>query len=152
MPRPGVEVSVSEALPVRALPTDTSRWFFADFAERGNHLVAFGVAGPAAAATKLGNVVPYSQARAAMDVFGGSAYFSRVVGPAPVFASVSLTGTTGATLVVTAKSVGDWANGATGGLTVEVANGPSGSTTRVLIIRMTIGGVITELERTPEYT
>ncbi len=148
MPRPGVEVSVSEALPVRALPTDTSRWFFVDFAERGDHLAAFEVAGPSAAANLLGGVVAYSQARAAMDVFGGNAYFARVVGPNPVYASMNLTGTSGTTLVVTAKSVGDWANGATGGLQVSVANGPSGSSTRVLTI--TLNGVT--VETTPEYT
>jgi hypothetical protein len=147
VPRPGVEVTLQDAPPVRSANTDTSRWFFADFAHKGDHLAPVLVQGPSGAAAKLGNKVSYSIARDAMEVYGGAAYFARVVGPAPVYATLNLAGTSGTTLVVNAKSVGDWANGATG-LSVEVANGPAGASTRVLTIRL--NGVI--VETTPEYT
>ncbi|HWT23170.1 MAG TPA: hypothetical protein VN213_06660 [Solirubrobacteraceae bacterium] len=147
MARPGLEVTVSDAPPSRSLPTDTSRLFIVDFAQKGDHTTPIRLTGPADAAAKIGDRVSYSYARDAMDVYGAEAYFARVVGPAPVAATAALAGTSGTTLNVTAKSVGDWGNGATGGLSVEVANGPSGATHRVLIIRL--NGV--EVERTPEY-
>lgn len=147
MPRPGVEVTIQDAPPVRSANTDTSRWFFADFSQRGDHIAPILVNGPSGAAAKLGEKVSYSLARDAMEVYGGTAYFARVVGPSPVYATLNLTGTSGTTLVVNAKSVGDWANGATG-LSVQVANGPAGASTRVLTIRL--NG--TTVETTPEYT
>lgn len=149
MPRPGVEVTLQDAPPVRSANTDTSRWFFADFAERGDHIAPILLNGPSGAAAALGNKVSYSMARDAMEVYGGKAYFARVVGPNPVYATLNLAGTTGTALVVNAKSVGDWANGAAGGLKVQVANGPiGGSATRQITVSLNNVTV----ETTPEYS
>jgi hypothetical protein len=77
---------------------------------------------------------------------GRELYVLPVRGPAAAKATLNLAGT-GTTLIVNAKSAGEWGNGAAGGLTAEVANGPSGGTHRVIIIRL--NGV--EVERTPEF-
>src|SRR5687767_1385689 len=52
-------------------------------------------------------------------------YFSRVVGPTPVAASVNIDGTAGGSpyaLTFTANEVGEWANGAAGGLMLEITS------------------------------
>lgn len=79
---------------------------------------------------------------------GGAEVFPLPVrGPAPVKATLNIAGT-GTTLIATALSAGDWANGATGGYTVEVINGPvGGASFRQLIVRF--GGV--EVGRTIEF-
>jgi hypothetical protein len=46
-------------------------------------------------------------------------YVARVVGPGAVAASANLAGSSGTSLVVTAKEPGEWGNGTTGGLAVD---------------------------------
>lgn len=148
MPRPGLEVTVSDAPPSRSLPTDTSRFFIVDFAQRGDHTTPVYIAGAGDAPAKVGDRVTYSYVRDAMDVYGGGVYYSRVVGPNPVLATLAVPGTTGNTLTANAKSVGDWANGATGGVSVEFQNGSAGASTRIAVIRFNGAIVETSTDQT----
>lgn len=77
-------------------------------------------------------------------------WLARILGPAAVKASIALAGTGGTTFTIRAHEPGEWANGATGGLTVEVVNGPAGATERVVIVRRVSTGV--EVGRTGAYT
>jgi hypothetical protein len=74
--------------------------------------------------------------------------FSRIVGPGAAFASLPLAGGTGTSLTLTAREPGEWANGAAGGLSAEVVNGPAGATERVVILRRND----VEVERTTAAT
>lgn len=80
-------------------------------------------------------------------------YVARPVGPAAVAASLALNGpTSGVSVTATAASVGEWANGAAGGLKLEAVNGPNGASERVLIVYR--GGSTSEyeVERSPVVT
>jgi hypothetical protein len=103
--------------------------------------------GPADAAVKIGDRVSYSAARDAMDIVGASSYFARVVGPNPVLATLNMTAT-GVTHTINAKTVGDWANGAAGGLSVQVIQGPAGGASyRQYVVFLNA----VEVERSPEF-
>lgn len=80
-------------------------------------------------------------------------YFARLLGPGADKATIDLAGAGGTSITLTAHEPGDWANGATGGLTAEVQEGPDGAGERVIIIRRagTPGGP-TELGRTTVET
>lgn len=144
---PRVIVESGDSLPVPVVPTDTSTWFFADMAARGSHLKPVHITSPSRAEGLIGERVAYSLARSAIDVVG-SAWFARVVGPNPVAASVDLAGTGGTTLTVTAKEVGEFADGANDGYTLDIIDGPvGGSTFRVIVVKY--GGV--EVARSPEF-
>jgi hypothetical protein len=77
-------------------------------------------------------------------------WLARILGPAAVKASLALAGASGTSFTVTAHEPGEWANGATGGLTAEVVNGPAGASERVVIIRRASSGE--EVGRTGAYT
>lgn len=66
-------------------------------------------------------------------------WLTRILGPAAASASVALAGGTGTSLTVAALEPGEWGNGAAGGLSAEVVNGPAGGSERVVIVRR--GGV-----------
>lgn len=141
-----------DVAPARSAPTDTGVAFVAGITAKG----AFDSTRPVVSMddfeTRYGTRQSYSVIWDWMELFfregGNRAFVAPVRGPAVASASLNLAGTSGTTLVVTAKSAGDWANGATGGLSAEVANGPSGATHRVIIIRL--NGV--EVERTSEFS
>lgn len=142
-----------DTAPNRAVPVDTGRFFLAGLSQRGLFGSPIRLRSMEQVVSLIGTRQTYSVCYDVLETFfregGYECYFSRVLGPAAVAASGSLTGTSGVTLVATAKEKGDWANGSTGGLTQEVINGPvGGGSTRVIIIRY--GGV--EVERTPEIT
>jgi hypothetical protein len=83
---------------------------------------------------------------------GKRLWTSRVAGPAPVFAFVKLFDQAGSvdpgdvSLIATATSPGEWANGAAGGLSVEVYT--TGVTAGSFVIITRLNGV--EVERSPE--
>jgi phage tail sheath protein FI len=156
--RPGVEVaSLDSGLPASTTPTAIDTAFVVTLAERGSHLTPQLITSFSAftAATGFGAAVSngwgYHVLERAFNRGLARAYVIRAVGPTPVYATINLAGASGTAAVVTAKSVGAWANGATGGLTVEVlstaADGSAGSTHRSLVIRQ--GGVV--VETTPRY-
>lgn len=128
--RPGVEVLTRDTAPPRSAPTDTSVWFVAGMTEKGSHTAATLITSLDAYTSTYGARVSYGFLYDALETFfreGGSrAYVSRVVGPSPVLATLNLAGTSGTALVVNAKSTGVWANGAAGGLKVQVTQGPVG--------------------------
>lgn len=69
-------------------------------------------------------------------VWGPAVATAQAIGAAG-WAQLNIAGTSGTALVAIANSPGDWANGATGGYTIEVVNGPiNGSTHRQLIVRL----------------
>lgn len=75
-------------------------------------------------------------------------YLSRVVGDAAAGATLELDGPGGnPAVVLTVNEPGEWANGATGGLTGEVVAGPAGGGTRQVIIRRASTG--REVTRSP---
>lgn len=144
------KVILQDTAPSRTSPTFTGVGFLASVPLKG-------LFDPAKPSRSMADVERRFGARQTFSVFwdwcelffregGRELHVTPVRGPAPVVATLNLTGT-GTTLVVNAKSAGEWANGAAGGLSAEVANGPSGATHRVIIIRL--NGV--EVERTPEF-
>jgi hypothetical protein len=62
-------------------------------------------------------------------------WLARILGPAAASASIALAGASGTSFTISAHEPGEWANGAAGGLTAEVVNGPGGASERVVIIR-----------------
>ncbi len=122
------------------MPTDNGVWFPADFAEKGPHDKAVKVTSLADFTTTFGKRVSYSilhdSLEAAFADGLAEAYIAREVGPAPVKASRTLVDRAGVplnTLRIDALYVGDYANGATGGLSVTVENGTELNTFRLII-------------------
>lgn len=141
-----------DAAPARSTPTSTGVVFLAGLVEKGLLDPQQPIRSYGQLLTRHGQPQSWSTVHVWAELFfrrGGNAlYLKPVLGPAALQASANLTGTSGTTLIVKAKSAGEWGNGAAGGLTVEVVNGPAGGTTRVLIIRL--NGV--EVSRSPEFT
>jgi hypothetical protein len=148
---PGVYVTASTSNPPRSSPTDTGVAFLLAVTSRAPALPT--------ALTDLGDYNANLNGRQAYstgydwcdEAFHEGAsriIVSSVYGPAAAKASINIPGTSGTGIVLTAADLGDYANGAAGGLTAEVANGPTGSSTRVIIIRR--GGI--EIFRTLEQT
>jgi hypothetical protein len=147
-----VQIIEADVAPARSTPTDTGVAFIATITERGNLDPAIPIRSMDDYLTYYGTAQSYGQGYNWLDVFfrrgGNQAYLAPVRGPGAASATLNLAGTSGTTLVVTARSAGDWANGSIGGLTVEVQNGPTGASTRILILRR--NGV--EIGRTLEAT
>lgn len=147
-----VSVILQDTPPNRSAPTFTGRAFLASIPERGvfNAAKVYRSAAAVLSASGFGFRQSYSVFADWVEHYfregGAELVISPVRGPAPVIATLNLAGT-GTTLVVNAKSAGEWGNGAAGGLTAEVITGASGGAFRVIIIRY--NGV--EVERTPEY-
>lgn len=135
---PGTIVVERDERQPQSAPTDTSRWFIAQLFDRGDHTVPLVATSLNQLAAQRGGRVPYSVAYDAADVAfrEGLAELvtARVVGPNPVAASVDLSDGTAGTVRVTAASVGEWANGATGGLAVTIQNGDSAGTFRIIVL------------------
>ena len=115
MAAPGVTVTVRDAAPPRSAPTDTDTWFIAGITEKGpatpqliqsldDYTSIFG------ARESYG--VLYDVLDAYFHEGGAKAQVARVLGPSPVLATHTFE-TAGATdsIVVNAKSYGDWGNG-----------------------------------------
>lgn len=140
-PVPGVTVTSRAARAPRGLSTFSGTWFVAGLTERGTHEAPVKVSSLDEFVATFGNRVSYGQLYDAAETFfaegGGDLYVSRVVGPAPVKASLQLMDQSGgagiATLVIGAKSVGDWANGGTGGVSVASEAGTLANTFRVIV-------------------
>lgn len=150
---PKVRTSVSDVKPARSAPTDTTTVFVAMEATRGP-LEALGPFHSIRDTRRpLGDRAGLTIA--AWDVVDvllregvTSVYFARVIGAGYATASLALPGPGGTVATVQASSPGTWANGAAGGLSIEVVNGPNGAGERQLIARL--GGV--EVERSPVFT
>lgn len=136
--RPGTIVSSRAESAPRGEPTDNGTWFATGFAERGPSGEAVAVTSLSDFEDTFGGRIAISQLWDALELFfaegGGLAYVSRVVGPAPVKASVTFDDAVAAdALKIEALYAGSYANGAAGGLSAEIVAGAGG--TRTLIIR-----------------
>lgn len=114
---PGYAVAFGEAPSRRVLPPGAENFHFVGLFDRGTSGQGSGVA---TLKTLFGERTTYSTAidgaSAAIVEAGGATWAAaRVVGPAAAAAEVELS-----TVTITAKSVGAWANGATGGLAAQV--------------------------------
>jgi hypothetical protein len=151
MSRPGVEVLTRDTAPPRSTPTTSDTAFIAGMTEKGTHTAPVLITSLDAYTTAFGARVTYGflydWLETAFREGLSRAYVARVVGPAPVYATLAIPGSVGNTLTANAVSTGTWANGSTGGLSVQVINGGSGGLYRILIVFL--NGV--EVERTPEY-
>jgi hypothetical protein len=112
--RPGTRIIRRETPPPRSAPTDTSVWFVAGLADRGE-LKPVRIGSMADFERYFGLRQSYSILWDALDVYfregGARAYISRVVGPAAVSASKNLLDAGAAvSLVATARGPGAWAN------------------------------------------
>jgi hypothetical protein len=137
---PTTTVEVTEAPPVRATSTDTTRAFVAAEAAVGpidDVLHIRGVRDLMRKIPRSGASIPaYDVIDALLREGVPEVYFSRIVGAAPVYASVNLDGpSAGApySLTVTANDPGDFANGATGGYKIAVTS-PGGGSNRQLVL------------------
>lgn len=150
MAAPGIEVINRESPPPRSAPTDTGVWFVTGSTEKGP-LTPVLIRSLSDFTRIFGARVGYSLLYDSIEGFfregGGKVYVSRVVGPAPVTATHTLmdgAGTPAATLIVNASSPGQWANGATGGLKVQVI---AGANAGEFVIVVTLNNV--EVTRSP---
>ena len=142
MPRPGVDISLVEVAPARTPPTDTGVFFAVGPAAQGDQTQAVLVRSMAEFESKFGARVTYSYLWDAMDCFykegGSDAYIARVVGPAPVVATVTLKdGSNANTLQVNANSPGAWGNN----LRIAVLQGSVGGTF-VLQVSDNLGNIL----------
>jgi hypothetical protein len=135
------KIVLSDTPPSQSVPTNTGVGFLASIPNKGVHDPEAGpVRSIAAVEKRFGGRQSFSPFYDWAETFfregGAELWVSPVRGPNPVKASLNIPGTVGTALVATALSAGDWANGATGGYTVEVINGPvNGATHRQLIVR-----------------
>lgn len=110
MTRPGVSILQRSTPPIRSAPTDTGVWYVVGLTDKGPANAPQLVRSMADFERIFGPRVSYSILYDALDVYfheGGSrAYVSRVVGPDAVTASLNLAGSTGTSLVATAKGPG----------------------------------------------
>jgi hypothetical protein len=111
---PGVNVVIKELPPVRSAPTDTGVWFVVGTSDRGPLLPVL-VGSLSEFVTVFGDRQSYSVLYDALDVFfregGHQAWVSRVVGPAPVYASKSFNDNAAAvSLIISAIGPGAYGN------------------------------------------
>lgn len=128
MARPGVTVTSGAASPARGEPTDTGKWFVPGFTEWGPVGEAVTVTSLTQFREEFGDRLAHSVLHDALELAFAEglaeAVISRVVGPAPVKATVTFQ-TAGAvdTMAVDAVDYGDYANGANDGYEAEVVEG-----------------------------
>lgn len=143
---PGTTILVRDTVPARSAPSDTGVWFTAGITERGPATPTL-IQSLSEYVSVFGNRVSYGVLYDAADVFfregGRKMYISRVLGPTPVYAKVDLNnGAAAATMRVSAKTYGDWANA----LNAQIVAGGAGGTFVVVITDDVLG----ELERSPD--
>jgi len=122
MARPGVTVTTRDAPSASGPPIQTGTAFIVGTSERGASDRAQRIESIADFARLYGDRQSFSYLYDAVDTFfregGGSAYISRVIGPAAVAAHVDLEDNADPTITVTANGEGDWANDYTVSITV----------------------------------
>lgn len=154
---PRTRVRTIESPPKRSVPLDGTRLLVAMEATRGT-IAPMRMTKPADVAWRLERTGVGIPAFDAVDVAFRErvpeVFFARVLGDAPTHADIDLAGASGTSFTIAAVEPGEWANGAAGGLTAEVVNGPAGNSERVVIVRraMPNGVEDVELGRTGAYT
>jgi hypothetical protein len=144
MPAPGVIIQQTEPqVPTRS-PRATDTWFVVAPSQRGPLAPIALVPGME---SKLGDYVPYSQARESIEAFfaagGEYAVFSRVAGPAAAFGRAVITGASSApSLTFTLREPGTWPK-------LNISNGAAGATTRNYVVTDTSGNAV---ESSPDFT
>ena len=138
--RPGSQFVREASPPAGRFPTDVAVGFMVGFAEKGptvatlltseqDYETVYG-GGSGVYATLHDSVAQWFA-----GPHGQPLWVGRVVGPTPVAASVTIVdGSSDDSITFTASSVGAWANGATGGVDVVVANATSGASKRKITI------------------
>jgi hypothetical protein len=121
---PGTQVSILDAPPPRPAADDVGTLFVVGLTDRGP-LTATSVSSLDDLVARFGPRVSYGVVYDTLEAFfaegGGRAYVARVVGPAAAVATVTLQDAVPAnTLAIDAVNPGAWANGAAGGLSVDV--------------------------------
>lgn len=147
-PRPGSIVTTRVAPPPRTAPVDTGVWFVTGLADRGPTNGPVLVQNLQDFINSFGARQTYSVLYDAIETYfregGAQAYVSRVVGPAPVTASVNLLDAgAGVSLVASAKlGPGAWANT----LRIAVATGSVAGSFTITVSDTVLG----QLEVSPD--
>ena len=135
---PAQNITTSDQPPSNSVPLDSTRLLIAAESFRG-HRTPMRFASPLDLTRKLERTGVGIAAWDAIDVAFRSGvpevFLCRVLGPAAASASLNLAGGSGTSITITAAEPGEWANGAAGGVSVEVINGPAGVSERVIILR-----------------
>jgi hypothetical protein len=124
MPLPGYEVGVVDQQQGRTATASTSTTFLVSFAHQGPTDAPVLIRTPRQLTEVFGPEVPYSALHTYFEFLkregAGAIYVKRLVGPDAAAAHVTLNDADGDPSVsFTASSVGEWANGATGGLSLD---------------------------------
>jgi hypothetical protein len=153
MPLARIKSGVIEGRPVVSAPTDSSRLLVVGESQMGA-LVPYSfrrardMDAPAIGARTGAFIATWDAVDVAVQEEVPEVIFTRAVGSGATAATANIPGGTGTALVVTADGPGIYGNGAAGGLTWEIVNGPNGGTERQLVIAY--GG--REVERSPVFT
>jgi hypothetical protein len=147
-----VNIILRDAPISTAPPVDTGRAFLITIPQKGTFDPTKPVRSLGDLQTRYGSLQSYSHCWNWCEEFfregGYELYLIPVRGPAAAAATLNIPGTSGTILVATANSVGDWANGATGGYAVQVIAGPvNGAGYRQLVVFY--GGI--EVGRSAEF-
>lgn len=135
---PRTTVRTIDAAPVLAVPLDSTRLLIGVESFRGTRApMRFGSPRDVSRyLERTGVGIPaWDAIDVAMREGVPEVWLARILGPAAASASLALAGPTGTSFTIRANEPGEWANGAAGGLTAEVVNGPAGASERVVIIR-----------------
>jgi len=144
--RPGVNVTLRSTPPSRSAPTDTGVWFVAGITESGPTTPQY-IQSMSDYTRIFGQRVSYGILYDCLDIYfregGGSAWVSRVVGPAPVTATKNLLdGSAGISLIASATGPGAAGNN----IKVGVRTG-GGAGTFVIFVQDSTN---TEVEASPD--
>jgi phage tail sheath protein FI len=138
--RPGVNIAIRDAPPMRAAATDTGVWFVSGLAEKGPTTSSQLITSISEYTRYFGSKVSYGNLYDVLDVFfregGTTAYVTRIVGPAAVTAFKVLNDSVpAATLRVEANSPGAWGNS----LLIAVLTGDAGGEFKLQVSHSTLG-------------
>lgn len=139
---PGTIIRERSTRVARGLPTDTGTFFLAGPADRGPVDKPLLIQSLSEFVTRFGPRVSYSSAYDMVEAYfaggGTRMYFSRIVGPAPVTATVNLLDSgAGVSLVANAISPGEWGNA----LNVQVLAGDAAGEFKIQVTHDTDTGV-----------
>jgi phage tail sheath protein FI len=139
MAAPGVTVTVRDAAPPRSAPTDTDTWFLTGFTEKGPTTPQL-IQSLDDYVSTFGARVAYGYLYDCLDAYfhegGSKAYVCRTLGPSPVLATHTFeTAVPSDSIIVNAKSYGDWGNG----LSIDITH--SGSD---FVIAVSLNSVLVE--------
>lgn len=152
---PRTTITTIDAPPQQSAPLDDTRLLIAAESFRGppEPLIISGPRDLDRYLERTGVGIPaYDAIDVALREGVPQVYFARIVGPAAAGAFLAFTGpTSGVSFTITAHEVGEWGNGAAGGVTGQATNGPAGASERIIILRRGTAGP--EIGRTtPETT